>query len=141
MAGEEKDIKRSSRRKHSTPTSRKSHKVRQKHDSAAASLITASERPPTLDALRKARLDYLETPVEDRPKRMKYVYDQAIPKSRSGKGRDRQSTVSLARRRTDEPKKRRRRKDSSDRDAQSDDGYVYGIPGKRGSREKTRIGF
>ena len=123
MAGEDKDIKRSSRRKHST-TSRKSHKLREKHDPASASVAT-SERPPDLDALRKARLEYLDKPPEERRKRMKYVYDQPMPvKSRSTK--DRRSTVSLARRESDEPRKRRKRKEDDDRDAQSDDGYVYG---------------
>ena len=138
MAGE--DIKRRSRRKNKHPvTSRKSsHKLDENHDPASASAAT-SERPPNLDALRKARLEYLETPPDERRKRMKYVYDQPIAsKSRSTKGdkRDRQSTVSLARRRSEEPRKRRKRKDPDDSDAQSENGYVYGQPEEK--RERAR---
>ena len=132
MAGGEEDIKRSSRRKH-TAASRKSHKLDEKHD-RTSSVATTSERPPNLDALRKARLDFLEKPPEERRKRMKYVYDAPISsKSRSTKEKDRQSTVSLARRKSEEPSKRRKRKESEDRDAQSDDGYVY-----RNSEEERR---
>lgn len=136
MAGE--DIKRSTRRKHHQSSSHKSHKPLEKHD--LASSVATSTRPPDLEALRKARLDYIEKAPEERSKKMKYVYDQPIEsKSRSIKEdtRDRQSTVSLARRKSEEPRKRRRRKTSEHEDAQSDDGYVYGRQ-KDGKGEKSK---
>jgi hypothetical protein len=136
MAGGE-DTKSSNRRKH-TAASRRSHKSTEKHDLASSSVATTSERPPDLDALRKARLDFLEKPPEERRKTMKYVYDAPISsKSRSTKDKDRRSTVSLARRKSEDPKKRRKRKQSEDREAQSDDGYVYSRMAEEG--RSTRI--
>ena len=137
MAGEEIDVKRSSRRKHSS-ISHKSHKSHGKHHATLASIAT-SDRPPTLDALRKARLDYLETPPEERRTRMKYVYDQQIPpESRSTKEKDRRSTVSVARLRSEEPRKRQKRREGDNKDAHSDDGYVYTRPEE--GKEERRSG-
>lgn len=133
------DINKSSRRKHKHSSSaRKSHKAHEKHETASPS-AAASVRPPTLDALRKARLEYIEKPVEERARNMKYVYDAPVAvKSRNSKDdkRGRQSTVSVTRRKSVEPRKRRKRKDSEERDAQSDDGYVYGKPEEGDKREQ-----
>jgi hypothetical protein len=121
------DIKTSSsRRKHKHSSSaRKSHKAHEKLEHEPPS------RPSTLNALRKARLEYLDRPPEERRKNMKYVYDVPITvKTRSTKDekRDRQSVVSVSRRKSEEPRKRRKRKDSNQRDAQSDDDYVLSEP-------------
>jgi hypothetical protein len=138
MAGDEREsnsdkisvINTRSRHKQSPASRKVRHPTRKKkHDSAAPSVAT-SARPPNLDALRKARLQYLDTPAEERSKKMKYIYEETLATTRSsGKERDRRSSVAaLPRRKSEEPSKRRKRKESSDRDTQSDEGYVYGPP-------------
>lgn len=139
MAGEEIDIKRSGRRKHSS-TARKSHKLHEKHHATSPSVAT-SGRPLTLDALRNARLEFLEAPPDERRTRMKYVYDQPIPtESTRAKEKDRRSTVSLARRQSEEPSKRQKRKQGDDKDAHSDDDYVYARPEEEKEERRTGSG-
>ena len=126
-------IGRSSRRSHTESASRvrKSHKNSKKDDPAAKSTAATPPNPANVDALRKARLEYLETPEEERRSRMKYIYDQPVKQKEKDKDKDKKtgarSVVSTARRKSEGTTKRRKSKVArDDQDMVSEEEYVYG---------------
>ena len=134
MAGEDKSSRSRRRDTESVPRVRKSHKTSRKDDPAAIGTAT-QDKPADVDALREARLKYLETPPEERRTRMKYVYDQTIKVKEKEKGRksEARSVVSTTRRKSESSTKRRKTKDEREGGAHSDEEYVYGKPRKETS--------
>ena len=147
MAGE--DIKRRShRRKHHagstigrTRTKSKSHKDNKGGTTPA---------PATVEDLRKARLDYLERPLEERQFRMRYVYETPAPKlGASDRDRRKKSTTSLDRRKPKDVKRRRKSAVKERRQSESEGDFVYDRPvedieetaRKTASKGKSRVGI
>ena len=63
----------STRRATTQPRPRKQKKQSESSKSCIAVDSPPDDKPSDLEALRKARLDYISTPVEDRPRKMRYV--------------------------------------------------------------------
>ncbi|EXJ95716.1 hypothetical protein A1O1_00839 [Capronia coronata CBS 617.96] len=75
MAAEQVKSKRSYRKRRGDPGDPRSHKRSDRGDGGPTSKsIPAAERPADIDALRKARLAYLDKSPEEKRKEMKYEY-------------------------------------------------------------------
>lgn len=130
MAGDDSSPK--PRRKHTSSSHRtsKAQRSRKRHDQSEDEIATARP-PPSLDELRKSRVEYFSKPPEERRRTMKYVYDQPLPsKSRTVKheSKDQRSNVSSSKSKAGVSAKesKKRSRDSAER-ADSDDGRVYSM--------------
>lgn len=114
--------RRSDRPKSHSSRSHKEHKE-DEPDSAQSQL---AERPATVEELRRARLDYIETPAAERQKRMKYEYIKTVPVKVKVSTSDKKSTRTSTASRSNAKADSKRRKRSHTEDVRgSDDEYVY----------------
>ncbi|KAL6245861.1 hypothetical protein RBB50_007014 [Rhinocladiella similis] len=137
MAVEEvKKKKKRSRRDHGDTRASKSRKKSDDDDRATTKSSAATDRPLDIETLRKARLEYLTKPPEEKRKEMKYEYVKSTKAvSQTGAERDRQYRL-IREHSPDFPSSKTSRKPTKltndtqkrmRRDADESD-YVYGRP-------------
>lgn len=137
MAGD--DIKRRShhhRKRHAGSTVGRTRVKSRSHKDEKSSII-APPAPPNLEELRKARLEYIERPREEKRSKMKYVWETPVPKEMTeDKERRKKSSTSLDRRKSEVLKRSKSTKPQR-RHSDSEGEYVYGKSVEQ-SEEKRR---